>query len=107
MADRTSLTQVRSGGAWYSSRLDVGARDVPGALQELLRRGTKTMTGADRLAADLEVRFTGRVVTFHESVERSRLPGLLLGLGLWEALVIGLALPPYLLRKRVEQELPE
>ncbi|WP_104525560.1 16S rRNA (cytidine(1402)-2'-O)-methyltransferase [Blastococcus atacamensis] len=30
-----------------------------------------------RLAADLEVTFTGRVVTFHESVEQSRLPGLL------------------------------
>ncbi len=30
-----------------------------------------------RLAADLEVQLTGRVVTFHESVERSRLPGLL------------------------------
>jgi 16S rRNA (cytidine1402-2'-O)-methyltransferase len=30
-----------------------------------------------RLAADLGVTLTGRVVTFHESVERSRLPGLL------------------------------
>ncbi|SFP21995.1 16S rRNA (cytidine1402-2'-O)-methyltransferase [Geodermatophilus dictyosporus] len=30
-----------------------------------------------RLATDLEVTLTGRVVTFHESVERSRLPGLL------------------------------
>src|SRR5687768_3650228 len=30
-----------------------------------------------RLAADLEVQLSGRVVTFHESVERSRLPGLL------------------------------
>ena len=29
-----------------------------------------------RLASDLGVTFTGRVVTFHESVERSRLPGL-------------------------------
>jgi 16S rRNA (cytidine1402-2'-O)-methyltransferase len=33
-----------------------------------------------RLAADLEVTVTGRVVTFHESVERSRLPGLLAAL---------------------------
>ncbi|MGY2064524.1 16S rRNA (cytidine(1402)-2'-O)-methyltransferase [Blastococcus sp. SYSU DS0619] len=33
-----------------------------------------------RLAADLEVTFTGRVVTFHESVERARLPGLLAAL---------------------------
>ena len=30
-----------------------------------------------RLASDLGVVFSGRVVTFHESVERSRLPGLL------------------------------
>src|SRR5881397_426134 len=29
-----------------------------------------------RLASDLEVTLTGRVVTFHESVERARLPGL-------------------------------
>jgi 16S rRNA (cytidine1402-2'-O)-methyltransferase len=33
-----------------------------------------------RLAADLEVTVTGRVVTFHESVERARLPGLLAAL---------------------------
>jgi 16S rRNA (cytidine1402-2'-O)-methyltransferase len=33
-----------------------------------------------RLAADLEVTLTGRVVTFHESVERSRLPGLVAAL---------------------------
>src|SRR4051812_49148778 len=30
-----------------------------------------------RLAADLGVAFTGRVVTFHESVEKARLPGLM------------------------------
>jgi 16S rRNA (cytidine1402-2'-O)-methyltransferase len=33
-----------------------------------------------RLAADLDVALTGRIVTFHESVERSRLPGLLAAL---------------------------
>jgi len=33
-----------------------------------------------RLASDLEVTLTGRVVTFHESVERARLPGLLAAL---------------------------
>src|SRR3954462_11517512 len=33
-----------------------------------------------RLAQDLEVTLSGRVVTFHESVERSRLPGLLAAL---------------------------
>ena len=31
---------VASGGAWYSSRLDVGARDVPADLQELVASGT-------------------------------------------------------------------
>ena len=33
-----------------------------------------------RLASDLGVTFTGRVVTFHESVEQARLPGLLTAL---------------------------
>src|SRR4051812_456856 len=33
-----------------------------------------------RLAQDLSVELTGRVVTFHESVERARLPGLLTAL---------------------------
>src|SRR3954467_3924795 len=33
-----------------------------------------------RLAQDLEVTLSGRVVTFHESVERARLPGLLAAL---------------------------
>ncbi|MGY1783790.1 16S rRNA (cytidine(1402)-2'-O)-methyltransferase [Geodermatophilus sp. SYSU D00698] len=33
-----------------------------------------------RLATDLEVSLTGRVVTFHESVERQRLPGLMAAL---------------------------
>src|SRR3954449_12778800 len=33
-----------------------------------------------RLAGDLEVTLTGRVVTFHESVEKARLPGLVAAL---------------------------
>jgi 16S rRNA (cytidine1402-2'-O)-methyltransferase len=33
-----------------------------------------------RLAKDLDVSLTGRIVTFHESVERARLPGLLAAL---------------------------
>src|SRR5688500_2462564 len=33
-----------------------------------------------RLAADLGVTFTGRVVTFHETVEKARLPGLMAAL---------------------------
>jgi two-component system sensor histidine kinase MtrB len=38
---------VRSGGAWYSSRLDVGARDVPGPLQELVASGTASTARVD------------------------------------------------------------
>ncbi|GAB3347497.1 sensor histidine kinase [Modestobacter lapidis] len=34
-----SAVVVRNGEAWYSSSLDVGARDVPGALQELVAGG--------------------------------------------------------------------
>ena len=33
-----------------------------------------------RLASDLGVTFTGRIVTFHESVEKARLPGLMAAL---------------------------
>jgi 16S rRNA (cytidine1402-2'-O)-methyltransferase len=41
-----------------------------------------------RLAKDLEVTFTGRVVTFHESVERSRLPGLMDALGAGQTVLL-------------------
>ncbi|SEL21295.1 16S rRNA (cytidine1402-2'-O)-methyltransferase [Blastococcus sp. DSM 46786] len=70
-----------------SGRLVLGGAPLgqPGDVGPRLRAA---MAGADvlacedtrrlhRLAADLEVTLTGRVVTFHESVERARLPGLL------------------------------
>lgn len=70
-----------------SGRLVLGGAPLgqPGDVGPRLRAA---MAGADvlacedtrrlhRLAADLEVPLTGRVVTFHESVERARLPGLL------------------------------
>ena len=70
-----------------SGRLVLGGAPLgqPGDVGPRLRAA---MTGADvlacedtrrlhRLATDLEVTLTGRVVTFHESVERARLPGLM------------------------------
>jgi 16S rRNA (cytidine1402-2'-O)-methyltransferase len=73
-----------------SGRLVLGGAPLgqPGDVGPRLRRA---MTEADvlavedtrrlhRLASDLEVTLTGRVVTFHESVERARLPGLLAAL---------------------------
>jgi signal transduction histidine kinase len=36
----SSEVVVRSGGSWYSSSLDVGARDVPAQLQELVTSGS-------------------------------------------------------------------
>lgn len=36
----SSEVVVRSGGSWYSSSLDVGARDVPAELQELVASGS-------------------------------------------------------------------
>src|SRR4051812_36499380 len=41
-----------------------------------------------RLAADLEVTLTGRVVTFYESVERSRLPALLAALAAGQTVLL-------------------
>ncbi len=73
-----------------TGRLVLGGAPLgqPGDVGPRLRQ---TMASADvlavedtrrlhRLAADLEVTVTGRVVTFHESVERARLPGLLTAL---------------------------
>ncbi len=73
-----------------TGRLVLGGAPLgqPGDVGPRLRR---TMAEADvlavedtrrlhRLATDLQVTLTGRVVTFHESVERARLPGLLAAL---------------------------
>ncbi len=73
-----------------TGRLVLGGAPLgqPGDVGPRLRQA---MAGADvlavedtrrlhRLATDLEVTLTGRVVTFHESVERQRLPGLLAAL---------------------------
>jgi 16S rRNA (cytidine1402-2'-O)-methyltransferase len=73
-----------------SGRLVLGGAPLgqPGAVGPRLR---EAMATADvlacedtrrlhRLAKDLDVTLTGRVVTFHETVERSRLPGLVAAL---------------------------
>ncbi|MGY1741744.1 MULTISPECIES: 16S rRNA (cytidine(1402)-2'-O)-methyltransferase [unclassified Blastococcus] len=64
------------GGAPLGQPGDVGPRlrSVMATADVLAVEDTRRL---HRLAADLEVTLTGRVVTFHESVERARLPGLL------------------------------
>ncbi|WP_040337364.1 16S rRNA (cytidine(1402)-2'-O)-methyltransferase [Candidatus Blastococcus massiliensis] len=64
------------GGAPLGQPGDVGPRlrSVMATADVLAVEDTRRL---HRLAADLEVTFTGRVVTFHESVEQARLPGLL------------------------------
>jgi 16S rRNA (cytidine1402-2'-O)-methyltransferase len=63
------------GGAPLGQPGDVGPRlrEVLASADVLAVEDTRRL---HRLAADLEVTFTGRVVTFHESVEQARLPGL-------------------------------
>jgi 16S rRNA (cytidine1402-2'-O)-methyltransferase len=67
------------GGAPLGQPGDVGPRlrAVMSSADVLAVEDTRRL---HRLAADLEVQLAGRVVTFHESVERSRLPGLLAAL---------------------------
>ncbi|WP_029430876.1 16S rRNA (cytidine(1402)-2'-O)-methyltransferase [Blastococcus sp. URHD0036] len=64
------------GGAPLGQPGDVGPRlrEAMASADVLAVEDTRRL---HRLAADLGVTFTGRIVTFHESVELSRLPGLL------------------------------
>jgi 16S rRNA (cytidine1402-2'-O)-methyltransferase len=64
------------GGAPLGQPGDVGPRlrEVMESADVLAVEDTRRL---HRLAADLGVTFTGRVVTFHESVEKARLPGLM------------------------------
>ncbi|MGY1746912.1 16S rRNA (cytidine(1402)-2'-O)-methyltransferase [Blastococcus sp. SYSU D00695] len=64
------------GGAPLGQPGDVGPRlrEVMASADVLAVEDTRRL---HRLATDLGVTLTGRVVTFHESVERARLPGLL------------------------------
>ena len=63
------------GGAPLGQPRDVGPRlrEVLATADVLAVEDTRRL---HRLAADLGVTFTGRLVSFHESVEQSRLPGL-------------------------------
>jgi len=67
------------GGAPLGQPGDVGPRlrDAMASADVLAVEDTRRL---HRLAADLSVQLSGRIVTFHESVERSRLPGLLAAL---------------------------
>jgi 16S rRNA (cytidine1402-2'-O)-methyltransferase len=67
------------GGAPLGQPGDVGPRlrEVLASADVLAVEDTRRL---HRLASDLGVVFTGRVVTFHESVEHARLPGLLAAL---------------------------
>src|SRR3954454_16537736 len=67
------------GGAPLGQPGDVGPRlrEVMATADVLAVEDTRRL---HRLASDLGVTFTGRVVTFHESVEKARLPGLLAAL---------------------------
>jgi 16S rRNA (cytidine1402-2'-O)-methyltransferase len=67
------------GGAPLGQPGDVGPR-LRRAMAEADVLAVEDTRRLHRLASDLEVTFTGRVVTFHESVERARLPGLLAAL---------------------------
>jgi 16S rRNA (cytidine1402-2'-O)-methyltransferase len=67
------------GGAPLGQPGDVGPR-LRGAIATADVLAVEDTRRLARLAADLEVTVAGRVVTFHESVERSRLPGLLAAL---------------------------
>jgi 16S rRNA (cytidine1402-2'-O)-methyltransferase len=67
------------GGAPLGQPGDVGPRlrEAMASADVLAVEDTRRL---HRLASDLGVSLTGRVVTFHESVERSRLPGLVAAL---------------------------
>jgi 16S rRNA (cytidine1402-2'-O)-methyltransferase len=67
------------GGAPLGQPGDVGPR-LHSALATADVLAVEDTRRLHRLAADLGVQLSGRVVTFHESVERSRLPGLLAAL---------------------------
>ena len=67
------------GGAPLGQPGDVGPR-LRSALATADVLAVEDTRRLHRLAADLGVQLSGRVVTFHESVERSRLPGLLAAL---------------------------
>jgi 16S rRNA (cytidine1402-2'-O)-methyltransferase len=64
------------GGAPIGQPGDVGPR-LRGLLAEADVLAVEDTRRLHRLARDLEVTFTGRVVSFYESVEQARLPGLL------------------------------
>jgi 16S rRNA (cytidine1402-2'-O)-methyltransferase len=73
------LGRLVLGGAPLGQPGDVGPR-LRRAMAEADVLAVEDTRRLHRLAQDLEVTLTGRVVTFHESVERQRLPGLVAAL---------------------------
>ena len=76
---RAGVGRLVLGGAPLGQPGDVGPRlkEAMASADVLAVEDTRRL---HRLASDLGVTLTGRVVTFHESVERARLPGLLAAL---------------------------
>ncbi|MCW2699841.1 MAG: putative methyl transferase [Blastococcus sp.] len=101
------------GGAPLGQPGDVGPRlrEVLASADVLAVEDTRRL---HRLASDLGVTFTGRVVTFHESVEQARLPGLIAALAdgatvllLTDAGMPSVSDPGYtLVRAAIEAEVP-
>ncbi|WP_369131748.1 16S rRNA (cytidine(1402)-2'-O)-methyltransferase [Modestobacter sp. I12A-02662] len=73
------LGRLVLGGAPLGQPGDVGSR-LRTAMAEADVLAVEDTRRLHRLASDLGVTFTGRVVTFHESVEKQRLPGLVAAL---------------------------
>jgi 16S rRNA (cytidine1402-2'-O)-methyltransferase len=73
------LGRLVLGGAPLGQPGDVGPR-LRLAMAEADVLAVEDTRRLHRLAQDLEVTLTGRIVTFHESVERQRLPGLVAAL---------------------------
>ncbi|WP_222265552.1 16S rRNA (cytidine(1402)-2'-O)-methyltransferase [Modestobacter marinus] len=73
------LGRLVLGGAPLGQPGDVGSR-LRTAMAEADVLAVEDTRRLHRLAQDLGVTFTGRVVTFHESVEKQRLPGLVTAL---------------------------
>ncbi|MGY1743720.1 MULTISPECIES: sensor histidine kinase [unclassified Blastococcus] len=102
---------VRSGGSWYSSSLDVGARDVPPELQELVAGGSvgrvrsassdgpRLVVGVPVAGADLEFYELAPLVEL-QSVLRTL--GIVLGAGALTATAAGAAFGVWASRRVVQ-----
>ena len=107
----SSEVVVRSGGSWYSSSLDVGARDVPAELQELVASGSagrvrassadgpRLVVGVPLAGADLEFY---RIAPLVELQSVLRTLGAVLGAGALTATAAGAAFGIWASRRVVQ-----